>query len=146
MNILVCTDGSEMSSKAVRKAAEISSFLMDSEVTVLYVHQPIQVPPPYGAGYTPTAVPAQVDEKVREAGKKVLEQAAEILEDKKVNFKTLLLDGHPASTILEQAEEGYDLLVVGSKGRTGLQRVLMGSVSSAVVQGAKCDVLVVKES
>lgn len=145
MNILVCTDGSEMSSKAVRKAAAISSFLKDSEVSVLYVHQPIQVPPPYGAGYTPTAVPAQVDEKVRDAGKKVLEQAAEILEDKKVNFKTLLLDGHPSSAILEQAEDDdYDLLVVGSKGRTGLQRVLMGSVSSAVVQGAKCDVLVVK--
>ncbi len=145
MNILVCTDGSEESSKAVGRAAEISSAVEDAEVTLLHVHQPIQIPPPYGAGYTPVAVPAHINEKVRDAGKKILEEAAKNLEENKVRYRTLLLEGHPASMILEQAdEEDCDLLVLGNKGRTGLQRVFMGSVSNAVVQEANCDVLVVK--
>ena len=45
------------------------------------------------------------------------------------------LKGHPVSTIIDYAaNHDFDLLVIGSKGRTGLKKLLMGSVSSAVVQ------------
>ena len=54
-------------------------------------------------------------------------------------------EGHPASMILTLASEyKADLIVVGRRGVRGLQRFLMGSVSSAVISNALCDVLVVK--
>ena len=56
-----------------------------------------------------------------------------------------MLEGHAASTIIDYAaNHSFDLLMIGNKGRSGLEKILMGSVSSAVVQEVNCDVLVVK--
>ena len=53
--------------------------------------------------------------------------------------------GDPATAIVERAASGgYDLLVLGTHGRTGLSHVLMGSVAEKVVRGAPCSVLTVK--
>ena len=147
MNILLCTDGSELSEKATKKTAEILSLVKNAEVTVIYVHQPIYTPLPYsaGAGYVPVAIPAQLNEEVKAEGKEILAKAGKTLQEFSTKYKTFLLEGHPASTIIDyDANHDFDLLVIGSKGRTGLEKLLMGSVSSAVVQEVKCDVLVVK--
>ncbi len=145
MKILVCTDGSKLSDKAVKKAAKAAALIEDTEVTVIHVHQPIHIPPPYGAGYAPVATPSRLNEQIKEEGKKILEGAASTLAENGVKFNTFLLDGHVPSKITDYAaEHRFDLLVIGSKGRTGLEKVLMGSVSSTVVQEVDCDVLVVK--
>ena len=58
---------------------------------------------------------------------------------------SLALEGKPAETIIQAARDNdCDLIVLGSHGRTGLDRLLMGSVSQQVVTHAKCPVLVVK--
>ncbi len=63
----------------------------------------------------------------------------------KVKVRTRVLEGHPAVEIAKFAEKrGFDLLVVGSRGLSGLKRTFLGSVSGALVQGAKVPVLVVK--
>ena len=55
--------------------------------------------------------------------------------------------GSAASRIVGFAEkEGADLIVMGSHGRTGIQRMLMGSIAEAVVRKARCPVLVLKEA
>ena len=55
-----------------------------------------------------------------------------------------MAEGHPADVILEIAkEEDVDLIVMGSSGKTGLDRFIIGSVAEKVVKGAKCAVLVV---
>jgi nucleotide-binding universal stress UspA family protein len=65
--------------------------------------------------------------------------------DHNVPFEHRLLVGEPATAIVEDAEkEGADLIVMGTHGRTGLSRLLMGSVAEAVVRRAKCPVLTVK--
>jgi nucleotide-binding universal stress UspA family protein len=57
------------------------------------------------------------------------------------------LEGNPAEEVLRFAEEeGVDLIVVGSHGRTGLSRMLMGSVAEEIVRRADCPVLVVKHA
>jgi len=62
-----------------------------------------------------------------------------------VRFEHKLLVGDPASAIVEAAEEeNVDLIVLGTHGRTGLTRLLMGSVAENVVRKAKCPVLTVK--
>ena len=55
-----------------------------------------------------------------------------------------LVEGHPAKTILKVADEqGFDMIVMGTHGRTGLARLIMGSVAEQVVRTAKCPVVTV---
>jgi len=63
-----------------------------------------------------------------------------------VPYEHRLLVGDPAGTIVGLAEEEHvDLIVMGTHGRTGLSRVLLGSVAEAVVRRASCPVLMVKQ-
>ena len=66
--------------------------------------------------------------------------------DESVPYAHRLLQGAPAEAILELAhEEPIELIVMGTHGRTGLKRVVMGSVAEAVVRRAPCPVLTVKQ-
>lgn len=60
-----------------------------------------------------------------------------------VNVSEKLVDGHPAEEIIKEAQED-DLIVIGSKGRTALDRLLMGSVAENVVRHAHCPAMLVK--
>jgi len=63
-----------------------------------------------------------------------------------VTFEHVCLDGAPVEELLEFAKrEGVDLIVMGSHGRTGLSRLLMGSIAEGVVRRSECPVLVVKQ-
>ena len=65
--------------------------------------------------------------------------------DPAVPYQHRLVIGPPASSILQVAEEeGVDMIVMSTHGRTGLSRLLMGSVAEEVVRKAKCPVLTVK--
>jgi nucleotide-binding universal stress UspA family protein len=62
-----------------------------------------------------------------------------------IRVRHVLLVGEPADEILRFAGESrVDLIVVGTHGRTGLERLLMGSIAEKVLRGAACSVLVVK--
>ncbi len=62
-----------------------------------------------------------------------------------IEVRHVLLEGSPAEEIIRYAtEQAVDLIVMGTHGRTGLERLLMGSVAEQVVRGAPCSVLVVK--
>jgi nucleotide-binding universal stress UspA family protein len=66
--------------------------------------------------------------------------------DPSVGFEHRLVTGEPSEAIIRLAEaENVDLIVMGTHGRTGLSRFLMGSVAEAVVRGAKCPVLTLKQ-
>jgi nucleotide-binding universal stress UspA family protein len=66
--------------------------------------------------------------------------------DPAVKYEHRLLTGDPAERIVELAEEEHcDLIVMGTHGRTGFMRLLMGSVAEAVVRQAKCPVLTFKQ-
>ncbi len=83
------------------------------------------------------------DEANREELRKSLLQVMPA--DHTVPYDHMLLVGDPATAIAQAAErEGADLIVMGTHGRTGLTRLLMGSVAEAVVRKARCPVLTVK--
>ena len=66
--------------------------------------------------------------------------------DPKVPYQHRLITGEPASAIARLAEdENVDMIVMGTHGRSGLSRLLMGSVAEAVVRRAKCPVLTYKQ-
>lgn len=81
----------------------------------------------------------------RQAAHQAIRQAEAILREGPAVVTTRLLSGHPAETIVQAARRAdVDLLVVGSRGLTGVKALALGSVSQAVTQLAGCPVLIVK--
>ena len=152
MKILVCTDGSEHSQKALEKASLIAGGCSVDEVAIIHVydHKPDITTFPRDGEY---ALEREDMEKIRRAQednknkrKKLLEDALKFFEEKGIKARTIFKEGHPAETIVEVGcGEGFDFIVIGSRGLGGLKKALLGSVSNAVVQQAeKCSVVVVR--
>lgn len=137
-NILVAVDGSDHSFKAVESAAVIGEKF-NSKVTLMYV----VVLPLNSSGLAPEigAIPQQVIDDSEKEGQEVLQKAAKIFTGNEI--KTVLASGNPSAEILKEAEKGYDLIIVGSRGLGEIRGLLMGSVSSRITHYAKCHVLVV---
>jgi len=150
MKILACTDGSEQSKKALEKAAEIAGGCDVNEVAVIHVDD--GKPELASLISEEGASLEQVDEikkkiaKHNEEKENIINEASKIFEDKNIKVQTFLKEGHPSHTIVSLArEEGFDTIVTGSRGKGGLKKVFLGSVSNAVVQEAEgCTVIVVR--
>jgi nucleotide-binding universal stress UspA family protein len=135
--ILFPTDFSHTGDAALAMA---TSLARDSEATLYIVH--VQEPPAfYGGGemYYGMLDPT-TDELV-----KMLEEVKP--NDPSVHYEQRLLTGEPAQAIVDFAtSEHIDLIVLGTHGRGGLSRLLMGSVAEAVVRRAQCPVLTFKHA
>jgi nucleotide-binding universal stress UspA family protein len=86
-------------------------------------------------------------EQERNEAKQWMEKLQQKAEEKKVTFRSEIIEGiiSAEATIIDYAEShNINLIVVGTKGRSGFSRVLLGSVASKVVTYAHCPVLVVK--
>ena len=137
--ILVPYDGSDPAGDALRYVFE---RYPDPEVTVCHV---ISIPEGYWSAFEdePTDLPRY--EKAKEAGEATVADAVAIAEEYDATIDTELVPGAPAETIVERAaEEDVDLVVIGSHGRKGVSRILLGSVAERVVQRAPVPVLVVR--
>ncbi|MFO7953120.1 MAG: universal stress protein [Bacillota bacterium] len=152
MKILVCTDGSEHSQKALEKAAIIAEGCNVDETAIIHVYdEKLNLSAlPWGEGYGPTQEDMEkfreLLEKNKNEGNKILQEAQQVFKEKNIQARTILKEGHPVDTIVKTScDEGFDIIVIGSRGRSGLQKMFLGSVSSAVVQEAEnCSVLTVK--
>jgi nucleotide-binding universal stress UspA family protein len=144
VHALVATDGSEQSIRAARRAADL--LRPADQVTLLTVVT--EVPGDDAGGiegsvYTPDEMERVWNAEMAEA-RDELEHTAAALSTAQVDKRIEI--GDVAKTICRLAEElGVDVIVVGSHGRTGLERLFLGSVSEHVVRHAPCPVLVVRE-
>jgi len=134
-NLLVCTDGSEYSEGAVREAIRLAKTT-GATLTALSV---IDFNPEFEA-----LAPDLVD-KMEADIKKHLNEVKEKAAKESVNVQAFtLLSTAPYMGIAREAEKvGADLIIMGRRGRTGLKRLLMGSVTKRVIGHAPCNVLVV---
>ncbi len=152
MKILVCIDGSKQSKKALEKASSIAEGCIVADMAIIHVYEQSSVDfhSVGGEGYIPTKEEMEnlkkLQKQEKEERKKILSEALKFLEEKNINARTILKEGHPAETIVNIVhDEGFDIIVMGSRGMGGLQKVFLGSVSNAVVQQVKnCSVLTVK--
>ena len=136
--ILVPLDLSDCSQEALRRAAAIARSQPGTCLTLLAVIEPAHV----GLRIQTNHLHDQMKHDTEVTLKKWLAQEAG---DLVPAAKTLILEGAPGSVICDEAERhGYDLIVVGSHGRTGIKRYLLGSVAERVVRHAPCEVLVVR--
>ena len=152
MKMLVCTDGSKQSQKALEKAALIAGGCNVNDVSIIHVydHKIDFSNIPRVDDYALTEEDMESFRKVQEENKnerkKLLDDALNFFKDKGINARTIFKEGHPAETIVEVGcGEEFDFIVIGSRGLGGLKKSLLGSVSNAVVQQAeKCSVIVVR--
>ena len=130
--ILYATDFSSYSNQAYFHAVALAST-HGASLTVLFVYTPDMATPgqPGGEAGDPAYWQNQ------------LEQIRPV--DAQIPVRHVLLEGDPATEIVRYGRDaGMDLIVMGTHGRTGLERLLMGSVAEKVLRDASCSVLVVK--
>jgi nucleotide-binding universal stress UspA family protein len=90
--------------------------------------------------------PTQLDKRLQHGEKVCLETKKMIADEFGIEVKSLLCEGEPPEVILSMAaEKKADLIVLGTYGRKGLNRLLMGSVTSQVIVNSPVDVLVIKK-
>jgi nucleotide-binding universal stress UspA family protein len=138
MKILLAIDDSKFSEAAV-KGVIARHKQPGLEVRVLHAAEPAMLfTAPEMAEYIPPK------ESAEEANALVAKAAAE-LRSAGINVTTAITRGDPKPVILDDAKAwGADLIVVGSHGRKGLERFLVGSVSGAVLHHAHCSVEIVR--
>jgi len=138
--ILVPIDFSEHADLALETAIQLARD-SGGRLQLLHAYEiPLGTIPPYGV-----AIPDSLLTDVRDAAARRLAKAASKVEAAGVACETQVLHASPAEAIAEAARVcGADLIVMGTRGLTGLRHVLLGSVAERTVRLAPCPVLTVK--
>lgn len=146
MKILLAIDGSACSDEAIAEVAR-RSWPEQTEVRVISVFDT-----PVIVGIEPWAAGpmyfGDIQKAASSAAHTVVENALtklKALPDKKLKISGEVIQGSPGQEIVEKAEQwGADLIIMGSRGLGAWNRLLLGSVSNAVVHHAKCSVEIVR--
>lgn len=134
--ILIPVDGSPQSAQAIEF---VLAEWPDAELTLLHVINPTEAASGPSAG-----VPSGAEQWFENAKADSEELLAEATPPQ-ATVSTMTEVGRPAQAIVEVAEEvGFDHIVMGSHGRTGVSRIILGSVAEAVIRNATVSVTVVR--
>ncbi len=146
--VLLCSDGSAASVAAIEAGASLLGDSADFEI-VMVVDGPDEADMHGASGHAgPTMTPEEFDLAERQA----LEDTEQALAAKSarlglVNAPRTMLHGNPGSAICRYADEvSASAIVLGSRGRSGLKRAVLGSVSDHVTRNAPCPVVVTPPS
>lgn len=140
--IVVGVDDSPDAAVALRWALR-EAIVREATLEVVHAWQAPVSALPWGGTWAVPADEAELDEAAREQLDRVVDGAIAELEVPAPEVVRTALPGEAVLTLLDIAV-GADLLVVASHGRTGLRRLLLGSVASNVVQHASCPVVVIR--
>lgn len=137
MKVLVATDGSEHSLKALKRAMELAEK-EGAEITLISVA--------YFSKEDLDEIPLNVQEKLEKQAAVALKKAKALFEEKGIKVEAVLEAGYvPANNIISKAEAGkFDLILLGSTGQSGFKRLLIGSTAAKVVANAPCSVAVIR--
>jgi nucleotide-binding universal stress UspA family protein len=138
MRILLAVDNSKFSEAAV-KAVIARHRVSGLEVRVFHAAEPPTLfTAPEMAEYIPSEESAQ-------KAKTLVAKTADAVRSAGISVTTSIVQGEPKSAIIDDAEAwGADLIVLGSHGRKGLKRFMLGSVSETVLRHAHCSVEIVR--
>jgi len=137
--VLLPTDGSPCSAQALREGLEMARCC-GAKATILYVvENPLLTLPmlPEGIPYE-----AELYEDLKKAAADVLNKARKIANEVGVEAETAMKEGSPVPTIVSYAEN-FDLVVMGTHGRGGLEKLILGSVTDGVLHRTDKAVLVI---
>jgi nucleotide-binding universal stress UspA family protein len=140
MKVLIGIDDSKFSQDVIQ--AVVTQFRPENTgVLVLHVLEPISLgaPPEMAQGYAPEL------EEQKKPAHELVEQCAKKLREAGFEASTAVEIGNVRACILDTAKECHaDLIVIGSRGRRGIENFLLGSVAESVARNAKCSVEIVR--
>lgn len=137
--ILVPTDFGEAAEAALDYAVDLAEAV-DAKIFLLHTFELPIVGLPDGV----VAATAELTSRIVNAAEKALGDAARRYAGRKAPLKTLLRQGDAREVILKEAKEhGADLIVIGTHGRRGIARALIGSVAESIVRTSPVPVLTV---
>jgi nucleotide-binding universal stress UspA family protein len=142
--ILLPTDGSQGVTKAINLAVGMA-IEFEAEVHILtVVEPPMLVLADAGVGQALSG--ERFMNELHKAAERIIEETSEIIrESGHTELKSEVLEGHTAETILNYAKEKkIDLIVMGTHGRRGLNRIILGSVAEEIVRRSPIPVLTVR--
>ena len=136
----VAFDGSREAAAALHEGAALAGEF-DATLKLVTVVPPLKVFAD-DARYHPEHTDAEIEHYRREEFRRMLEDAAEPLPDK-LRAATVLLEGHAAAELVDEAGKDIDLLVMGSRNYGPIRRVMVGSTAIAVMGSSPCPVIVI---
>lgn len=142
---MIATDGSDCSKLAVDKGIELAQ-LSGGTVYVVYVVSTayLSMDGDYFMGMNPYWESIQEAWKIQ--GQQAVNYVKDLGEMKGINVESVLLEGNPSDELIRYAEKNeIDIIVMGTLGKTGLDRLLLGSVAGNVVRHSKAPVMVVRD-
>ena len=135
--IMVPVDDSGYSLRALKYSIQ---FAQKMHCNILLLHCHKEFPSVLGEPYLQTVI-----EKILKESNDVLEPYRKVLKDNNAEFEELVLEGPAGRAIVETAEiEKIDLIIMGSKGKTDLEGLIMGSTAHRVLHMSSCPVLIVR--
>lgn len=143
--IMIATDGSDCSRMAVDKGIELAQ-LSGGTIYAVYVVSTAYLPMDgdYFMGMNPYW--KSIQEAWKTQGQQAVNYVKDLGEMKGINVESVLLKGNSSDELIRYAEENeMDIIVMGTLGRTGLDRLLLGSVAGNVVRHSKVPVMVVRD-
>jgi nucleotide-binding universal stress UspA family protein len=141
--VLVPIDFSALSNRAIELAAELASRY-GASLTVLHVFEPMVFVVPDGAVLQS---PEGLADQLRDTEQLVAKGLAAAQAAGAKDVRSLVRQGGPVEEKLAEAKDnGYDLVVMGTHGRSGLKHALLGSVAEQLIRRASCPVLTVRLS
>jgi nucleotide-binding universal stress UspA family protein len=140
--LVVGVDESPHAAAALRWALR-EAILRRASLEVLHAWQPPVAALPFGANLPLSIDEGELDNAARAQLDRVVDSALAELDVPAPEVQRTVVPG-PAVVLLIDAAQTADLLVVGSHGRTGLRRLVLGSVANACIQHAPCPVVVIR--
>ena len=138
-NILVPIDGSDNAYRAL-VAALLLSEKLGSNITVIHVMEEVPI-----THIGSEKMLNELLEAYKKENQDILLKCSEIAKQKGLTIKTFLLQGNPASAILDyNKKEKFDLVIMGSRGLGKFKELILGSVSSKIVHHSPCAVLLIR--
>jgi nucleotide-binding universal stress UspA family protein len=138
-SILVPVDGSDNSYRAL-DAALVLAEKLGSIITVIHVMEQIPI-----THIGSEKLLSELLEAYKKENQNILSKCSEIATQKGLNLKTLLLQGNPASVILDYSKkEKFDLLIMGSRGLGKFKELILGSVSGKIVHHSPSAVMLIR--
>jgi nucleotide-binding universal stress UspA family protein len=135
--ILVPVDGSDHSMRAAGYAADLAGVLK-SELLLIYCHKPF--PLLLGEPYFQAA-----HNRIMKKAHALLDPFRTLFRDRGIDFEERILEGPPGASICRVAGiRNIDMVVMGSRGCTDFEGLLLGSITHRVLHAAPCPVLVVR--
>lgn len=142
MKVLLAIDEEPCSEEAVN---EVGQRQWGEGTTVRVLHAVGKfVPPAQELWHDSGGDPERARQEIKDCSKQLTERVADWLREQGLSVETAVRDGEPGPAIVAEAKEwGANLIIVGSRGHTGLRRLLEGSVAHYVVDHAHCPVEVI---